>query len=118
MAQISAVFCHQRLLGMVDTDVLVMFFDPRPNRKPSLSNVHLSTLTRILYMPGDFKARLSLTGHRKWESFLGRRPTVLMLCLASTLMMWLMVVLMKGKNATELWSSLCGGVTFVGGQRA
>jgi hypothetical protein len=46
----------------------------------------------------------------KKNSFFSRRPTVLMLCLDSTLLMWLKVSPTNSKNATEAGSYLhCGG---------
>jgi len=43
--QTNAVFSHQILLRMTETDVSVMFFDPHLSQTPCLSYVHLSTLT-------------------------------------------------------------------------
>jgi hypothetical protein len=53
---------------------------------PSLSNVNLATFEGMLYTPGAFKPRESLTGQKKLETFLRERPTVLMLCSDSTLL--------------------------------
>jgi hypothetical protein len=47
MAHVYAVFSYGGLLRMLETDVLMMFFDPRLNLTSSLYNVHLSAL------PGD-----------------------------------------------------------------
>jgi hypothetical protein len=41
---VYAVFSYDGLLRMLETDVLMMFFDPRLNRMSSLSDVHLSAL--------------------------------------------------------------------------
>jgi hypothetical protein len=39
MAQVTAVFNNDGLLRMVETDVSVIFFDPRLNRTLSMSDV-------------------------------------------------------------------------------
>jgi len=44
-AQVNAVFRHHILLGMVETDGWVVFFDSHLNQMLSLSNLHLPTLT-------------------------------------------------------------------------
>jgi hypothetical protein len=44
MAQVDTVFCQNRLLWMVQMDVLVMLFNPHLSRISSLSNVHFPTL--------------------------------------------------------------------------
>jgi hypothetical protein len=54
------------------------------------------------YTPGVFSPRLSFTGRRKLAIFLGGKPTDLMLCLDSTRLMRLKVVLTKGRRATEV----------------
>jgi hypothetical protein len=71
-------------------------------------------LQGMLYMPSISRARSSLMGWRKLESFLGRCPIVFMLCLVRTLLMWLKVELTEGKNVTKVWFSLRGGRTVVG----
>jgi hypothetical protein len=55
-------------------------------------------------MPVVIKPRSSLRG--QMLTFVGGRPTVLMLCLSSTLLMWLKVDPTKGKKATDVISSL------------
>jgi hypothetical protein len=47
-----------------------------------------------------FKPRVSLTGQRKMETFLMRRPAVLILCVDSALLMRLQVGPTKGRKAT------------------
>jgi hypothetical protein len=37
MVQVNAVFSHRRLLGIAETDVSVMSFDPRLSRTASLT---------------------------------------------------------------------------------
>jgi hypothetical protein len=64
-------------------------------------------------MPSIYRARSSLKGRRKLESYIGGSPTVLMLCFDRALLLWFKVVLMKGKNATKLWSSVHGGGALV-----
>jgi hypothetical protein len=70
----------------------------------------------MLYTPGIFRARWSLMGQIRLESFLGGSPIVLILCFDRTLLMQLKVISTNGKNATEVWSS-CGGGALVGGLR-
>jgi hypothetical protein len=57
-------------------------------------------------------------GQRKLETSYGKRPIILMLCLDSTLIMWLKVVLRTGKYTTDVASFLCCGVTALGWCRA
>jgi hypothetical protein len=88
MAQFLTGFSHRRILKMVDTDVLVMFFDPHLSQILCLSDARFQThLQGMLYMPGIFRDRSSFTGQRIVESFLGGRPTVLMSGLDRTLLM-------------------------------
>jgi len=56
-------------------------------------------------------------GRRNLVTFLGGRPTVLMLCLVSTLLMWLKVDTSKGKKATDV-GSFVGVSSMSGGFRA
>lgn len=53
----------------------------------------------------------------KQESFLGRRITFLM-CLGSTLLIQLNMLLTKSKNAFEVEFSVCGGQVLIGRFRA
>jgi hypothetical protein len=56
----------------------------------------------MLYTPGVFRARWSLMGQRKLESFLGGSATILILSFDKTLLMQLKVISTNGKNATEV----------------
>jgi hypothetical protein len=51
--------------------------------------------------------RWSLTGRRRLNNFMWGKPTDLMLCRASTLLIRLNTVPTKGRKATE-WGSLSG----------
>jgi hypothetical protein len=66
----------------------------------------------MLYAPGDFRIRLSLSEGN--ESFLGRRFTFLMLCWHSTLLMQLKVVPSKGRNTIQVgYTSIISFVNFL-----
>jgi hypothetical protein len=101
------VFSYGGLLRMGETDMSLMFLDPRVNWTSNFPNVDLFALA----WP-SFRARWSLTGRRKLDSFLGGRSTVFI-----TLQMRLKVISTNGKNATEIWSSRGGG-SLVSGLRA
>jgi hypothetical protein len=60
----------------------------------------------ILYMPGVLSPRSSFTGWRKLEIFLGGKPTLLMLCLATILLRRVYVVWTYGRRTTEVGLSL------------
>lgn len=92
MAQVDAVFCHHRLFGMVRTDVSVMFFNPCLNQTSSLSIVQLPILVGNVVSTWPCQRQIILNGSKKLDSFLGGRPTVLLLCSGSTLLMRLEVV--------------------------
>jgi hypothetical protein len=62
--QVYVVFSHGSFLQMIKPDVPMVLLDPGLN---------------------VFQPMSSLTGQRKLVTFLGRRPTVLMLCLNSIL---------------------------------
>jgi hypothetical protein len=53
---------------------------------------------RKCYIHLVLRAMPALRGQRMLKSFLGRRPTILMLCLDNTLLIWLQVVPTKGKT--------------------
>jgi hypothetical protein len=55
----------------------------------------------MLYTPGVLSSRSSLTGRRKLDIFLGGRPTDLMLCQASTLLMRFNIDPTQGRKVTE-----------------
>jgi hypothetical protein len=74
MAQVNAVFSRRKPLGVVETNVLVMFFDHHLNRLPCCPMYTFLGSLGMLYMLGIFKARSSFTSQRKHESFLGRSP--------------------------------------------
>jgi hypothetical protein len=63
--------------------VTVLFINPGLDGTTGLSNVHLSILAGdgIYDTPDAFSPRSSFTGWWKLATFLGGRPTVLMLCL-------------------------------------
>jgi hypothetical protein len=62
--------------------------------------IHISETT-TLYMPGVLSPKPSFTGRRKLGIILWRGATDLILCLDSSLLMCLKVVLMKGRKATH-----------------
>jgi hypothetical protein len=66
------------------TDVLLMFLQPRVHGTACLPNVDLAALTRDSVYTGVLSPKLSLTGQRKPDTFLGGGPTDLMLCRDST----------------------------------
>jgi hypothetical protein len=70
-----------------------------------------------LYTPGVSSPRSSFTGQRKLGIFFGGRPTDFMLCLDSSLLMQLKVVLTWGRKVTETGFS-GAGATLAGGLRA
>jgi hypothetical protein len=92
---------------MMKPDRLVVFFDPGLNGKPSLSSVDLLTVAGGVVNASYFQAEVILDGPKEtdvltWEG----RPTVLMLCLISTLLIWLKIGPTKCKKATSVRSSL------------
>jgi hypothetical protein len=70
-----------------------------------LSNKNNTTFAGTLYMPSVLQARSSFLRWRKTGHFLSKKITVLM-CLDSSPLMQLMVVMTKGKKATEVGPSL------------
>jgi hypothetical protein len=64
----------------------------------------------MLDRPGVFKL---LMGQRKLATFLGRRPTVLMLCFDSTLLKQLKVGPKEGKKSTNI--RFCLGTSSLSG---
>jgi hypothetical protein len=82
-------------------DVVPLHLEPGLDGKDSLPVVDLSALTEHPESQVDLHIR------RKLGIFFGGRPTDLMLCLASSLLMRLEVVLTWGRKATK--SVFCGG---------
>jgi hypothetical protein len=106
LAQVEAVFCHHRLLGMVQTYVLVMSFSSCLNQMSGLSNVHFSILARHAISAWHFQSQIILNELKKAGEF----PWLDICCLNvgfnSTLLIQLKIVLTNGKNTTEAGSSL------------
>jgi len=69
----------------------MVLIDPGLCGMASLSNIDFPRLQGMQYVHDVFKPRSSLMVHRRLAAFLGGRPIVLMLCLDSTLLMWLKV---------------------------
>jgi hypothetical protein len=67
---------------MFKTYVLLMLLQPGVHGTACLPNVDLAALIT----PGVLSPKLSFTGRRKLDTFLGGRPTDLMLCRDSTLL--------------------------------
>jgi hypothetical protein len=89
VSEVDAVFSHGWILWMFKTDVLLMFLQPCVYGTACLPNVDLAALTGVSVL----SSRLSLTNRRKPDTFLGGRPTDLMLCQDSTLLIQLNIVL-------------------------
>jgi hypothetical protein len=70
-------------------DMLMACLDPGLSGMSDMSDVNCPHLQGMVYTPSVCRARSSLNGRVKLETFLGGWPTVLMLCLDSTLLMWL-----------------------------
>jgi hypothetical protein len=73
---------------MIKPVMVMMFLDSGFNRTASQPNINLSTLTGDAITPDVLRARLSLMGWRKLETFLSGMPAILMLCLDSILLMY------------------------------
>jgi len=65
--------------------MLEVFLDRGLNGASGLSTMHYTLAA--LCMPGDLRPRSSLRGWRSLEIFLGGKPSMLMLCFDSTLLM-------------------------------
>jgi hypothetical protein len=77
----------------------------------SLLNGDLTTLAWHVVHTCTLESQIVLYKLKETEIFFGERPTNMMLCLDSGLLMQLKVVLMKGKKVTE--TDFAGaGVTF------
>jgi hypothetical protein len=81
---VDAVFSHGRLVLLFKTDVPLMLLQPRFHGTACLPNVDLAALTGDSVYIGVLSPRLSLTGRRKLDIFLGGRPTDVMFCRDST----------------------------------
>lgn len=68
----------------------------------SLPNVNCLTFAGDFVLTPVFRGSSSMTEHRKLETFLGRRPTILMMYSDSALPTRLKMGLTEGKNATEI----------------
>jgi len=62
----------------------------------------LATLAEILYTLEVLNPRLSYKGWTKLDIFLGSRPTLLMMWLASILLMWLCITWTYNRKVTEV----------------
>jgi hypothetical protein len=115
VAQVDAVLGHGEIVWKLQTDVALVLLDPGFDGTAGLTDVDLTTLAGHAVHPRS--PRSSFTGQRKLGIFFGGRPTDLMLCLDSSLLMRLRVVLMKGRKATKAGFS-GGGATLATGLRA
>jgi hypothetical protein len=65
MAQVDAMFCHHQLLGLVQTDVLVIFFNPCLSQMSSLTNVHFLKLSENAVNIWCFQSQIILNWSMK-----------------------------------------------------
>jgi hypothetical protein len=65
--------------------MLEVFLDRGFDGASGLSTIHYTLAA--LYLPGDLRPRSSLRGWRSLETFLGGKPSMLILCFNSTLLM-------------------------------
>jgi hypothetical protein len=69
-------------------------------------NVHLPIHAGNAAYTRDFKSQVIFDEPKKLKTFLGSRPTILMICLDNTLLIWFQIVLIKGINTTAVGSFL------------
>jgi hypothetical protein len=87
---------------MSQMNVSVELLDPGINGTASLPNVNFTTFAGYAVHAWSFQSWSSFIGRWKLEIFLSGRPTDLMLCLDSILLMRLKVVLTNGRRPTEV----------------
>jgi hypothetical protein len=98
------MFRHRRCMSKLF--VPVMLSNSGLDTSISLSDVHLAALTGHTIHAWSPSPRSSFTGRTKPEIFLGGKPMLLMLCLASILLRRPYVVWTYGRRATEVGLSL------------
>ena len=99
---VESVFSQRRFVGLSKSDVPVLLLHPGLDGPTSLSDINLAALTGDAVHTWSLQSQTVL--HRKAEAgiFLGGRPALLMLCLASILLMRLYVAWTYGTRATEV----------------
>jgi hypothetical protein len=100
------MFRHRRFFWVPKPHVATMLFNPGGDGRPVCPMYTRPHSQGILYTPGVLSPRSSFRGRRKLEIFLGGKPTLLTLCLASILLRQPYVVWTSGRRATEVGLSL------------